>query len=88
LQLQRSVEQLAAAQQVASLEYEVSQSDLSAVEIRVDAGTANIHDADQARTQSQERYDALQDANFQLERSRILLLRATGDLASWAGVSK
>jgi outer membrane protein TolC len=88
LQLQRSVEELAAAQDVANLEYEVAKSDLSAAEIRVDQGTANIHDADQARTQMEERYNALQDANFQLERERILLLRATGDLANWVGVGK
>jgi outer membrane protein TolC len=88
LELQRSVEQLAAAQDVAKLEYELAKSDLSAVEVRVDAGTATIHDADQARTQTQERYNALQDANFQLERARILLLRATGDLAGWVGVGK
>lgn len=88
LQLQRSVEQLAAAQDVASLEYELAKSDLNAVEIRVDSGTATLHDADQARNQAEERYNALQDANFQLERGRILLLRATGDLASWVGVSK
>jgi outer membrane protein TolC len=88
LQLQRSVEQLAAAQEVASLEYEVAKSDLSAVEIRVDAGTATLHDADQARNQVGERYDALQDSKFQLERARILLLRATGDLADWVGIGK
>ena len=88
LQLQRSVEELAAAQDVANLEYQVAKSDLSAVGIRLDSGSATIHDEDQARTLTQERYDALQDANFQLERARIMLLRATGDLASWAEVSK
>lgn len=88
LALQRSVEQLAAAQDVANLEYELAKSDLSAVEVRVDAGTATIHDADQARNQAEERYDALQDATFALERARILLLRATGDLANWVGVGK
>ena len=46
LQLQRSVDQLAAAREVASLEYEVAKSDLSATEVRVDAGNATIHDAD------------------------------------------
>jgi len=30
----------------------------------------------------------LQDANFQLERARIALLRATGQLESWVGVAK
>jgi outer membrane protein TolC len=86
LQLQRSVDQLAAAREVASLEYDVAKSDLSAVDVRLDSGTATIHDEDQARTQAAERYDSLQDANFQLERAQVLLLRMTGDLAGWAGV--
>jgi outer membrane protein TolC len=88
LRLQRSVEQLTAAQQVAELEYKVAQSNLESVEVRVDAGTANLHDAQDARDQANERYNTLQDANFELERARIMLLRATGDLESWIGVGK
>ena len=88
LKLQRSVEQLAAAQDVAELEYEVAKSNLDAVQIRVDAGTANLHDEDEARNQANERYDTLQDTRFELQRARIALLRATGDLSSWLGLSK
>jgi len=88
LKLQRSVEQLAAAQDVAELEYEVAKSNLDAVQIRVDAGTANLHDEDDARNQANERYDTLQDTRFELQRARIALLRATGDLTSWLGLSK
>ena len=88
LKLQRSVEQLAAAQDVAELEYEVAKSNLDAVQIRVDAGTATIHDEDDARNQTNERYDTLQDTRFELQRARIALLRATGDLTSWLGLSK
>jgi outer membrane protein len=88
LKLQRSVEQLAAAQDVAELEYEVAKSSLDAVQIRVDAGTATIHDEDDARNQTNERYDTLQDTRFELQRARIALLRATGDLSSWLGLSK
>src|SRR5216683_5905844 len=80
LRLQRSVEQLAAAQQVADLEYQVAQSNLEATQVRVEAGTATVHDAEDARNQADERFNALQDANFQLERARIILLRATGEL--------
>ncbi|MGA8152905.1 MAG: TolC family protein [Terriglobales bacterium] len=88
LKLQRSVQQLAAAQEVADLEYEIAKSDLDATEIRVDAGTATLHQEEEARTQVNERYNAVQDADFQLDRARIGLLRATGDLGAWIGVGK
>jgi outer membrane protein TolC len=88
LRLQRSVQQLTAAQEVADLEYQIAKSDLDALEIRVDAGTATLHEEEDARMQMNERYDSLQDAEFQLERARITLLRATGDLGAWVGVVK
>ena len=88
LRMQRSVEQLAAAQEVASLEYQISQSNLEALQVRVDAGTANLHDMDDARTQANERYHAFQSADFELQRAKIGLLRATGDLESWMGIPK
>jgi len=87
LTLQRSVEQLAAAREVADLEYQVSKSNLDAVEVRVDSGTATLHDEDDAESQANDRYNALQDANFDLQRARIGLLRATGDLTGWLGIS-
>ena len=44
LKLQRSVEQLQAAQDVSQLEYELAQSNVNAVEIRMSSGTAGMHD--------------------------------------------
>jgi outer membrane protein TolC len=88
LKLQGSVAQLAAAQQVADLEYKIAQSNLQAVRIRVDSGTATLHDSEDARIQANERFNALQDADLELERGRIGLLRATGELESWVGVGK
>src|SRR5438093_1151647 len=88
LRLQRSVEQLAAAQQVASLEYQIAQSSVQSQQVRLDAGSATIHDLQDARDQANDRYNILQDSNFELERAQIALLRATGDLANWVGVSK
>jgi outer membrane protein TolC len=88
LKLQRSVAQLAALQQVVDLESQIAQSNLEAMQTRVDAGSATLHDLDDARNQANERYDALQDTNFELERARISLLRATGELESWVGVGK
>ena len=88
LKLQRSVEQLAAAQQVVDLEYQIAKSNLETVQVREDSGSATLHELDDARSQANERYDALQDANFELERARISLLRATGELEAWVGVDK
>jgi outer membrane protein TolC len=84
LKLQRSVEQLQAAQDVSQLEYELAQSNVNAVEIRMNSGTAGLHDEADAHTDLAEKFNALEDAKFQLLRARIGLLRATGDLDSWA----
>ena len=88
LKLQRSVEQLSAAQQVVDLEYQIAKSNLDATQTRVDSGSATLHDLDDARNQANERYDALQDTNFELQRARISLLRVTGELEAWVGVGK
>jgi outer membrane protein TolC len=88
LKLQRSVEQLSAAQQVVDLEYQIAKSNLDATQTRVDSGSATLHDLDDARNQVNERYDALEDTNFELQRARISLLRATGELEDWVGVGK
>jgi outer membrane protein TolC len=88
LKLQRSVQQLAAAQEVVDLEYQIARSNLGSTHVRVDAGSATLHDEDDARSQASERYAVLQDAKFELEQARIALLRSTGDLATWVGVGK
>jgi outer membrane protein TolC len=88
LRLQRSVEQMAAAQEVADLEYQVAQSNLESLQVRMDAGSVGWHDVQDAREQADERYRSLGDANFELERARITLLRATGELESWVGAAK
>lgn len=84
LRLQRVVRQMSAAQEVARLEYEISLADLDAMTTRMDAGKANLHDLDSARAQMNERYIVLQDTTFELERARVGLMRATGELESWA----
>ena len=87
-ELQRAIEQLTAAHEVADLEYQVAQSNLEASQVRMDAGTATLHDVEDARSQANERYNTLQDASFELQKARITLLRATDELAAWAGVGK
>ena len=86
LRLQRSVEQLAAAQEVASLEYQLAESNLQSVKVRMNSSNLSIHDLEDARTAVDQRYSTLQDANFSLEKTQIGLLRVTGELSSWLGV--
>lgn len=84
LRLRRSVAQMQAARDVAQLEYEIAQKNLTAVQTRIDAGTATLHDLDDARSQASERFITLQDVTFELERSQLGVLRSTGDLEKWA----
>jgi outer membrane protein TolC len=84
LRLRRSVAQMQAARDVAQLEYEIAQKNLTAVQTRIDAGTATLHDLDDARSQASERFITLQDVTFELERSQLGLLRSMGELEKWA----
>jgi outer membrane protein TolC len=84
LKLQRAVEQLAAAREVADLEYQVAQSGVEASQTRSDAGTGTLRELADARTQANERFLASQDAGFEYQRARLALLRATGELEKWA----
>jgi outer membrane protein TolC len=81
LRLQRSVTQMQAARD--QLEYEIAQKNIEAVQTRMQSATANLHDLDNVQAQASERFIALQDVTFELERSQIALLRATGDLEAW-----
>jgi outer membrane protein TolC len=88
LKLRRSVEQLQAAQEVSELEYEIAQSNVEAMQIKIKSGTATLNEGDQARADSSAKYNALQDANFELVRARVELLRITGELQSWVDQGK
>jgi outer membrane protein TolC len=83
LRLQRSVTQMQAARDVAELEYEIAEKTVEAVQTRMQSSSANLHDLDDARTRASEKLISLQDVTFELERTQVALLRATGDLESW-----
>jgi outer membrane protein TolC len=84
LKLQRAAEQLEAAREVAELEYQLAQSGLEAAQTKIDAKTGTLHELADARVEAAEKYLLFQDADFEYQRVRISLLRATGDLESWA----
>lgn len=84
LKLQRAAEQLEAAREVAQLEYQLAESGLEAAQTKIDAKTGTLHELADAREQAAERYLLFQDADFEYQRVRMNLLRATGDLEKWA----
>ncbi len=84
LRLQRSLRQLEAARDVAKLEWQVATGDLEAVQSRVDTGNANLRDQQNAQLDVDDKYAAYLDAEFELSRAELQLLRLTGELENWA----
>ena len=88
LKLQSSTRQLAAAKEVSQLEFDLAKSNFDEIEVRTNSGGANVHDQASARAEMSEKFNQLQDADFELSRARLALLRVKGDLESWVGVPK
>jgi outer membrane protein TolC len=84
LRLQRSIQQLEAAQEVAQLEQDVAQANAESAQTQASAGNRTIKEEENARLEVGEKRVALLDAQFELDRARLQLLRATGDLEGWA----
>ena len=84
LKLQRSLRQLAAARDVTKLEWEVAQGEMEAVTARLDTGGANPRDQENARLDVDDKHAAYLDAEFELCRAELQLLRLTGELENWA----
>jgi len=84
LKLQRAAEQLEAAREVTQLEYQLAQAGVEAAQTKVDAQTGTLHELADAKVQAAERFLLFQDADFEYQRIRLNLLRATGDLEKWA----
>jgi outer membrane protein TolC len=84
LKLQRSVEQLAAAREVAQLEHQLAQSDIESTHAKIESGTATLKDEENARVAEHERYTAYLNSSFELDRAQIQLMRQIGQLETWA----
>jgi outer membrane protein TolC len=84
LKLQRGITQLAAARDVAQLEYQLAQSNIDVVKARIQAGQANVRDEENARLEEGNKYGVFLDSNFQLEKAQMQLMRAMGELDKWA----
>jgi outer membrane protein TolC len=95
LRLARSVQQLAAADEVARLDYELAQAESGALETRVQAAAPGApagqgppapgpREVQSARIQANEKYSTFLDTSFELQKAKLQLLRAAGKLESWA----
>jgi outer membrane protein TolC len=88
LKVQRSLPQLAAARDVAKLEWELAQGDLDAVTAKLQTGTANLRDQENARIEVNDKYATYLDTTFEYDKARLQLMSMTGDLQGWAASAK
>lgn len=84
LKLQREVEELAAARDVAELEHELSQADIEAAQAKIQSGQATLKDEVNARITEHERYTDFLSSSFDLDKAEVQLLRQIGSLEEWA----
>ncbi|MBI2678860.1 MAG: TolC family protein [Candidatus Koribacter versatilis] len=84
LRLQRIVQQLAAAREVARLEHQVARADSDAVNAKAEAGTASPRDQEEARVAESDKYSQFLDADYQLMKAQMQLMRMTGEIEGWA----
>ncbi len=88
MKLQGAVRQLAAARDVAKLEYDLAKADTQATNVKAQSGEANPKDQQTAQINEIGRYEAYLDANFEYVKAQLQLLKQAGDIASWAGFPK
>jgi outer membrane protein TolC len=83
LKLQHSVEQLFAARDVADLRSKLAQNELDVAHVRMESETATQRELLDAAIGAAERTLERINADFEVERAEIQLLRSTGKLESW-----
>lgn len=84
LRIQRSLRQLAAARDVAKLEYDIAQSGIEAIHAKIESGQGSARDEELARLDANAKYSAYLDSNYELARAQMQLLRMTGKIQEWA----
>jgi outer membrane protein TolC len=90
LQLRKSLAELSAQEEVARLQNDLADAELQSVLAQLESGNGTPgtqltpKDEQQARIQQQQRYGEMLDANFELIRAHLNLLRAMGSIEDWA----
>ncbi|MBT9329784.1 TolC family protein [Paracidobacterium acidisoli] len=90
LGLRKSLMEIAAQQKIARLQSELAGEQLRTVKTQLQSGSGSPNaapvtpkEAQQAQIEERQRYEDMLDANFQLAKVEIALMRATGQLANW-----
>ena len=91
LQLEKSVSELAAQEQVAELQNELAEDQLNAITTQLQLGSGNAQaagplpkDEQGARISERSRFVDLLQTRFQLTQARLSLLRSLGKIEDWA----
>jgi outer membrane protein TolC len=90
LQLRKSLAELSAQEEIARLQNDLAESELKTVLAQLESGNGTTgvqltpNDEQQARIQERQRYGEMLDANFELIRAQLGLLRAMGAIEDWA----
>jgi outer membrane protein len=88
LQQQHNVEQLEAAQHIADLRSKLSQNELDAAHARMEAETATQRELQNAALDAGERTLERINADFEVQRAEVELLRTRGEIETWAPTNK
>jgi outer membrane protein TolC len=84
LKLQRSLRQLAAARDVAKLQWEIAQAGVDATQAKIQTGEASARDLQSAQLDANDRYAQYLDASQQLFTAQVQMLKTTGKIQEWA----
>lgn len=88
LKLQRSLAQLSAAAEVAKLEFEIATTGVDAAQSRWESGNATARDVENARLDASDRYASYLDAQLEMKKAQMQLMRQTGKLFDWSNEKK
>jgi outer membrane protein TolC len=90
LRLQHAVAELAVRAEIATLDQQLAQQNLDALNVQLNAGNGNLagtqmtpKDEQTSRIAEREKFLAVLNANFELQQAQINLMRQSGDLESW-----
>lgn len=91
LKLQKSLTELSAQAEVASLQRELAQNQLDTILAQLDTGSGQANatplsprEEQSARIEERQRFEDSLDADFELTRARLSLLRTLGSVEDWA----
>jgi len=79
-QKSRKVQEADAAKEVARLELQLAQQNVSVLQSQFGEGKANLRDVERARLDENEKWMAYLDANFLRQQAQLELLRTAGQL--------